>query len=67
MSKIKPKAYYKCDICRSEIADRHFKIKKPVSGTKLKKWERMDMCYFCYSEFLGTCLANKMEREGNAK
>lgn len=64
MSKIKPKVYYKCDICGSEIADRHFKIKIPVWGTNLKKWERRDMCYFCYSEFYDKCQINKKEREG---
>ena len=54
MSKIKPEVYYKCDICGNK-ADRHFKVKIPVSGTNLEKWKRFDMCDRCFMEFYRKC------------
>lgn len=54
MSKVVPEQYYKCDICDGK-ADRHFKVKIPVPYTKLKKWQRFDMCDRCYMEFYRKC------------
>ena len=50
---------YTCDICGYRAADRHFKIKEPVSGTKLKKWERIDICGDCYHNFYNMCRSKK--------
>lgn len=58
MSKVIPKTYYKCDICDRK-ADRHFKVKIPISETNLKKWERFDMCTKCYMEFYNKCRSGK--------
>ena len=58
MSKVVSETYYKCDICNGK-ANRHFKVKIPVSGTNLKKWERFDMCDRCFWEFYDKCRSGK--------
>ena len=48
-------AHYLCDMCNRR-AHNHFKVKVPIADTKLKKWERFDMCESCYMELYKKCI-----------